>query len=157
MHSLHLIKTTWNSLGVAQNCGMRSNKVCFNFPSSAVGNPGRSLHPFGVQQTSTLRPKKDSKVSFTPSVGILEGLRSLGYLPMTTSAGSNSSASRLITLDGKALDETFEVTARGGHLCSVVAAFPGFWNSNDSCVSDQDCSAGCSQWLEQEGCSQGKG
>ena len=150
MHSSHLIQTTSNSLGVAQNCGMRSNKVCFNFPNSAVGNPGRSLHPFGVQ-------RMDSKASFTPSVGILEGLQSLGYLPMTTSAGSNSSASRLITFDGKALDETFEVTRRGGHLCSVVAAFPGLWNSNDSCVSDQDCSAGCSQWLEQEGCSQGKG
>ena len=76
---------------------------------------------------------------------------------MTTSAGSNSSASRLIMLDGKALDKTSEVTTRGGHLCSVDTAVPGLWNSNDSCVSDLECSAGCSQWPEREGCcSQGK-
>ena len=53
---------------------------------------------------------------------------------MTTSAGSNSSASPLIMLDGKALDETSEVTTRGGHLCSVDAAVHGLWNSNDSCI-----------------------
>ena len=64
---------------------------------------------------------------------------------MTTSADSNSLAPRLITLNGKAFDETFEVTARVGHLRSgVVAAFcvPGLWNLNDLCVSDHGCSDG---------------
>lgn len=56
-------------------------------------------------------------LNFTASMGIFHGWRSLGYIPMTTSAASNSSVSGFMALDRKAFYGSFDVTTSGKHLC----------------------------------------
>ena len=130
----------WCSWSLLHTCPIHSYPNDFKFTRCGSELRYRSQISISlVQETWTLRPKKDSKVSFKLNLNVLQGLCSLEYFPMITSAGNNSSVSWLIALNGKTFGETFEVTTRGGHLCSGVAtAFcvPWFWSTrNHACHS----------------------